>query len=76
MSEIVEPTYREDAGRWHPTAQAAGPFGGLHGGGISGILIAEMERKARQEGFGVGLSAGVMFLRPAPMAPLESSGWR
>ena len=72
MGTSIEPTYREEAGRWHPAPQAAGPFGGLHGGGISGILIAEMERKARQEGFGVPLSAGVMFLRPAPMAPLES----
>jgi acyl-coenzyme A thioesterase PaaI-like protein len=68
----IEPTYREESGLWHPSAQAAGPFGGLHGGGISGILIAGLERKARQEGYGVPLNAGVMFLRPAPMAPLET----
>jgi len=72
MSEVREPTYREEAGRWHPSPQAAGPFGGLHGGGVSGILIAGMERKARQDGYGVLLNAAVMFLRPAPMAPLES----
>jgi|HubBroStandDraft_1064217.scaffolds.fasta_scaffold00076_31 acyl-CoA thioesterase len=72
MSEAPEPTYREEGGRWHPGPHAAGPFGGLHGGGISGILIAGLERKAREEGFGVPLSAGVLFLRPAPMAPLES----
>jgi acyl-coenzyme A thioesterase PaaI-like protein len=66
------PTYHEENGFWHPSPQAAGPFGGLHGGGISGILIAGLERQARAEGYGVPLSAGVMFLRPAPMAPLEA----
>ncbi|MEI9988045.1 MAG: acyl-CoA thioesterase domain-containing protein [Aliidongia sp.] len=68
----MEPTYREEAGRWHPAPAAAGPFGGLHGGGVSGVLIAGLERKAQQEGFGVPLTAAVLFLRPAPMAPLET----
>jgi acyl-CoA thioesterase len=65
-------TYREEGGLWHPSPLAAGPFGGLHGGGVSGILIAGLERKARQEGYGVALSAAVLFLRPAPMAPMAS----
>lgn len=72
MGETREPTFREESGLWHPSPEAAGPFGGLHGGGVSGILIAGMERKARQEGYGVPLNGAVMFLRPAPMAPLES----
>jgi acyl-CoA thioesterase len=65
-------TYREEGGLWHPSPLAAGPFGGLHGGGVSGILIAGLERKARQEGYGVALSAAVLFLRPAPMAPMAN----
>lgn len=72
MTETAQPIYREDGGRWHPSPQAAGPFGGLHGGGVSGLLVAGMERKAQQDGYGVALNAGVMFLRPAPMAPLET----
>lgn len=71
MHGTPEPTFREESGLWHPSPEAAGPFGGLHGGGVSGILIAGMERKARQEGYGVPLSGTVMFLRPTPMAPLE-----
>src|ERR1700761_8438939 len=66
----MDTTYREEGGFWHPSPLAAGPFGGLHGGGVSGILIAALERKARQEGYGVALSATVLFLRPAPMAPM------
>jgi acyl-CoA thioesterase len=68
----METTYREEGGFWHPSTLAAGPFGGLHGGGVSGILIAGLERKAREAGYGVPLSAAVLFLRPAPMAPMAS----
>jgi hypothetical protein len=68
----MDTTYREEGGFWHPSPLAAGPFGGLHGGGVSGVLIAGLERKARAEGYGVPLSATVLFLRPAPMAPMAS----
>ena len=65
------PIFRRDGEHWLPQAQAGGPFGGLHGGAISGLMVAEMERKASTEDMGIMLSASVLFLRPAPMAPLE-----
>jgi hypothetical protein len=66
------PIFRREGEHWLPQAEAGGPFGGLHGGAVSGLIIAEMERAAAAAGLGVLLSASVLFLRPAPMAPLET----
>jgi acyl-CoA thioesterase len=67
------PIFRHDGERWLPQPEAGGPFGGLHGGAVSSLIIAEMEREASAAGMGVMLSASVLFLRPAPMAPLETA---
>lgn len=66
------PVFAREDGRWQPHEEAAGPFGGLHGGAVSGLIVAEMERAAREQGMGLLLSASVLLLRPAPMAPLET----
>jgi acyl-Coa thioesterase superfamily protein/acyl-CoA thioesterase superfamily protein len=66
----TEPLFTRDGEVWHPHAEAGGPFGGLHGGAVSGLLIAELERAARELGLGPALGAQVLLLRPAPMAPL------
>jgi hypothetical protein len=71
-SATQEPVFTRDGTHWHPHAEAGGPFGGLHGGGVSGLIVAEMERQARTHGLGIPLAASVMLLRPAPMAPLET----
>jgi hypothetical protein len=69
---FADPVFAREGGRWRPHPEAGGPFGGLHGGAVSGLIVAEMERRAREEGIGVMLSASVLLLRPAPMAPLET----
>jgi acyl-CoA thioesterase len=65
------PIFHREGEHWLPQAEAGGPFGGLHGGGVSGLLVAEMERAANTAGMGQLLSVSVLFLRPAPMAPLK-----
>jgi acyl-CoA thioesterase len=66
------PLFIREGEDWLPQAEAGGPFGGLHGGAVSGLIVAEMERAAEAAGMGLLLSASVLFLRPAPMAPLAA----
>jgi Thioesterase-like superfamily len=66
----TEPLFTRDGEVWHPHAEAGGPFGGLHGGAVSGVLVAELEREARELGLGPALGAQVLLLRPVPKAPL------
>jgi hypothetical protein len=72
LSAIIDPVFARDGRHWHPHAEAGGPFGGLHGGAVSGLIVAEMEREAREQGFGIPLSASVLLLRPTPMTTLET----
>lgn len=69
---LADPVFARDGARWQPHPEAGGPFGGLHGGAVSGLIVAEMERQAREEGLGAMLSASIVLLRPAPMALLET----
>ncbi|MGO8916003.1 MAG: acyl-CoA thioesterase domain-containing protein [Stellaceae bacterium] len=71
-ASLADPVFARDGAQWRPHPEAAGPFGGLHGGAVSGLIVAEMERAAREQGLGFMLSASVLLLRPAPMAPLET----
>jgi acyl-CoA thioesterase len=66
------PIFSRDGARWRPHEIATGPFRGLHGGAVSGLVVAEMERAGREHGLGTLLSASVLLLRPAPLAPLET----
>jgi len=68
---LIEPLFTHDGRHWLPHAEAGGPFGGLHGGAVSGLVVAEMEREAREQGMGLALGGSVLLIRPAPMAPLE-----
>lgn len=70
--DLAEPLFARDGGRWQPHPEASGPFRGLHGGAVSGLIVAEMERYAREHALGFMLSASVMLLRPAPAEPLET----
>jgi hypothetical protein len=67
-----EPIFTRDAQCWHPHAEATGVHSGLHGGAISGLVVADMEREAREQGLGLPLSASVLLIRPGPLAPLET----
>lgn len=66
------PVYRRKDNQWHPEPCAKGPFGGLHGGAVSGLLVGEIEAKAQAEGLGRAVSATVYLVRPAPLSPLTT----
>jgi hypothetical protein len=72
IPSVDEPIFTRDAQCWHPHAEAAGVHSGLHGGAISGLVVADMEREAREQGLGLPLSASVLLIRPGPLAPLET----
>lgn len=63
---------RGAGGTWHPSAAAMGPFGGLHGGVVSGVLAGELEARAREAGWGQPMSATVYLVRPAPREAFET----
>ena len=58
--------------RWQPTPLAAGPFAGLQGGAVAGLLTAEVEALAEQHNWGAAISSSAWFLRPTPMTVLQS----
>jgi len=49
-----------------------GPFGGLHGGVVSGLLTSELEALGTQQGYGQPVSATAYLVRPAPRDPFET----
>jgi len=57
---------------WHPSALAAGPFAGLQGGAVAGLLTAEIEALADQRNWGTAIASSAWFLRPTPMADLRT----
>ncbi|MEQ1499677.1 MAG: acyl-CoA thioesterase domain-containing protein [Novosphingobium sp.] len=57
---------------WQPTELARGPFSGLQGGAIAGLLSGEIERLASERSWGFAVSASIWFLRPVPMASLRT----
>jgi len=69
---LAAPLFGRAGEQWLPQAETGGPFGGLHGGAVSGLVVGEMEREAREHGLGTMLSASVLLLRRAPMAPLTT----
>jgi hypothetical protein len=68
----TEPVFSREGARWIPHVEASGPFRGLHGGAVSGLIAAAMEERARDEDWGVGMAASVLILRPAPLEALET----
>jgi Thioesterase-like superfamily len=67
----AQPIFTGDGRAWTPSASAVGPFGGLHGGAVSGLMVARLEAEGRRAEAGVALSVSALLLRPAPMAPLD-----
>ncbi len=68
----MDDVFRLEDGDWIPSEFARGPFAGLQGGAVAGLLVSELERHAAAEGWGLALSTSVQFLRPAPLAPLTT----
>ncbi len=69
---VNEPVVGHADGKWQPTPVAMGPFGGLHGGVVSGLLTSELEARAAAEGWGQAVSATVHLVRPAPLEAFET----
>ncbi len=67
---------REDGGGglWTPSPYAVGPFSGLQGGAIAGLLAAEIEQTAVEREFGEAVSVSAWFLRPT--RPWRACGQR
>ena len=68
------PVFHRDneKGAWQPSDLARGPFAGLQGGAIAGLLTAEIERIAASKALGMPVHLAVWFLRPAPLSPLRT----
>ncbi len=62
-----------EPGSWHPTDLARGPFAGLQGGAVAGLMTGEIEALAPARGWGAAVSASIWFLRPVPVAPLRTA---
>lgn len=58
---------------WHPSPLASGPFAGLQGGAIAGLLTAEVETLAPARRWGTAISVTVSFLKATPMARLRTA---
>lgn len=71
MADLA-PVFRRDGDKWHPRAEAQGPFGGMHGGAASALAVGEMEIMAAERGLGALVSAHVYLLRPLPLTEIES----
>lgn len=69
---VKTPIFSRSGDLWVPDAYAAGPFRGLYGGAVAGLVGAAIEEHARNEGWGVPLSSSVTILRPAPLSPLAT----
>ncbi|MEL6827022.1 MAG: acyl-CoA thioesterase domain-containing protein [Pseudomonadota bacterium] len=57
---------------WASNPSAMGPFTGLQGGAVAGLLVSELEWKADKMRLGLAVSASVEFLRPTPPGALRS----
>ena len=64
-------TQGED-GQWLPAPEARGPFAGLQGGAVAGLLTAEIEQITRAKELGAVVGIAASFYKPAPMGPLRT----
>ena len=69
---VTAPFFARDGDHWHPSGMAKGPFGGLHGGAVSGLLVAELEALAASQGWGRAVSATTYLVRPAPLQAMHT----
>ena len=60
-------------GEWRPAETAQGPFAGLQGGALAGLMVWEIERAGRRHGLGLAVSAAVEFHKPTQLAPLRTA---
>ncbi len=70
MTAIFQPL--SSPNHWQPSPLAAGPFAGLQGGAVAGLLTAEIEAMANERGWGTPTSVSAWFLGPTPMSALRT----
>jgi hypothetical protein len=74
MNGYKMPVFEEKSpGLWAPSELAAGPFKGLQGGAVAGLLTAEIEAQSAEREWGQAVSSSAWFLRPVPMAELRTT---
>jgi Thioesterase-like superfamily len=59
-------------GEWQPSELAQGPFAGLQGGAVAGLLVAEIEALAAAERLGQVVGVGVTFYRATPLEKIRT----
>jgi len=57
---------------WKSTPRAMGPFKGLQGGGVAGLMVFELEQMAAEQTFGLAVSASIEFLLPTQPGELRT----
>ncbi len=57
---------------WKSMPTAQGPFRGLQGGAVAGLMVSELEQMATELDLGVAVSASVEFLRPTHAGLLQT----
>lgn len=63
---------RIEENRWQSTPAAMGPFKGLQGGGVAGLMAYELEEIAAQLDLGIAVSASIEFLRPTQPGDIQT----
>ena len=58
---------------WVSTPTAMGPFKGLQGGAVAGLMVSELEHQAADLDLGVAVSATIEFLRPTGEGVLRTA---
>ncbi|MBI1260141.1 MAG: hypothetical protein GC184_00290 [Rhizobiales bacterium] len=62
------PLFTSTKDGWTVADEAQGPFGGVHGGAVSALLIGEVEMGAATRGLGEIVTSTIYLVRPAPRA--------
>ena len=57
---------------WVGSPMAQGPFQGLQGVGLAGLMVYELEKEAEAKGLGMAVSASIEFHKPTPNLPFQS----
>lgn len=64
--------FDQSSGVWTPSAVAAGPFSGMQGGAVAGLLVGQAESEAAGQNWGEAVAVSVWFLKPTPVKPLRT----
>jgi hypothetical protein len=70
--DVPMPVFHRDvqSKKWRPSELARGPFAGLQGGAIAGLLVAEIESQAARNDWGRAINMHASFLKPVPLSTL------